>query len=100
MTRAIALAAGGTGGHMFPAQSLAEEMKRRGWSVLLLTDARGRRYTDGFPADDVVELSAANPNVSGLGAKIGMARAMAKGLGQARAALAKHAPAVAVGFGV
>lgn len=99
MKKTIALAAGGTGGHMFPAQSLAEEMRRRSWSVLLLTDQRGQRYTDGFPADDIVELSAANPNVSGLGAKIAMARAMAKGTSQARAALKQHAPSVIVGFG-
>lgn len=99
MSRTIALAAGGTGGHMFPAQALAEEMRRRGWSVLLLTDARGLRYAEGFPANEVVELAAANPNVSGLSAKIGMARAMARGTVQARAAMKRHVPGLAVGFG-
>ena len=99
MTRVIALAAGGTGGHMFPAQSLAEEMRRRGWRVLLLTDARGLRYADGFPADEVVELAAANPNVAGINAKAAMARAMAKGARQARAAMKRHRPALAMGFG-
>ena len=99
MTHSLALAAGGTGGHMFPAQSLAEEAKRRGWSVLLLTDARGLRYAEGFPADETVELSAANPNVSGLVAKVAMARAMGKGTKQAREALKRHRSGLAVGFG-
>jgi len=43
------MAAGGTGGHMFPAQALAEVMLRKGWRVKLSTDARGARYTGGFP---------------------------------------------------
>lgn len=44
----ILIAAGGTGGHMFPAQALAETMLRRGWRVKLATDARGARFTGGF----------------------------------------------------
>ena len=44
----LILAAGGTGGHMFPAQSLAEVMLARGWRVKLSTDERGARYTGGF----------------------------------------------------
>ena len=45
----LVIAAGGTGGHMFPAQALAEAMLERGWRVTLSTDARGARYTGGFP---------------------------------------------------
>ncbi|MEL6991441.1 MAG: glycosyltransferase, partial [Pseudomonadota bacterium] len=45
----LLIAAGGTGGHMFPAQSLAEVMLRRGWRVKLSTDPRGARYVGGFP---------------------------------------------------
>ncbi len=43
------LAAGGTGGHMFPAEALAEVLLARGWRVSLLTDSRGVRYAGGFP---------------------------------------------------
>ncbi|MCA8868776.1 MAG: UDP-N-acetylglucosamine--N-acetylmuramyl-(pentapeptide) pyrophosphoryl-undecaprenol N-acetylglucosamine transferase [Rhodobacteraceae bacterium] len=45
----LIIAAGGTGGHMFPAQSLAEEMLALGWRVTLSTDARGARFAGGFP---------------------------------------------------
>ena len=47
--RHLVIAAGGTGGHMFPAQALAEEMLSRGWRVTLSTDDRGARYAGGFP---------------------------------------------------
>ena len=43
------LSAGGTGGHMFPAQALAEELLIRGWEVKLSTDLRGARFTKNFP---------------------------------------------------
>ena len=49
-TPLLVIAAGGTGGHMFPAQALAEEMLARGWRVALATDPRGARYAGGFPA--------------------------------------------------
>ena len=49
------IAAGGSGGHMFPAQSLAETLLARGWHVRLSTDDRGARYAGGFP--DAVEIS-------------------------------------------
>lgn len=47
--RHAVLAAGGTGGHMFPAEALAVELLARGWHVSLMTDARGVRYAGGFP---------------------------------------------------
>ena len=45
----IVIAAGGTGGHMFPAQALAEALLAKGWRVTLSTDVRGARYAKGFP---------------------------------------------------
>lgn len=47
----LVIAAGGSGGHMFPAQALAVEMLARGWRVKLSTDARGARFAGGFPAE-------------------------------------------------
>ena len=38
----IILTAGGTGGHVFPAESLAEELSQRGYELALITDSRGK----------------------------------------------------------
>ena len=47
--RTIILAAGGTGGHVFPAQALAETLVSRGWRVFLVTDHRGNSFSNKFP---------------------------------------------------
>ncbi|MDE0114089.1 MAG: UDP-N-acetylglucosamine--N-acetylmuramyl-(pentapeptide) pyrophosphoryl-undecaprenol N-acetylglucosamine transferase [Albidovulum sp.] len=47
----LVVAAGGTGGHMFPAQALAEVALERNWSVQLWTDSRGLRFVSGFPPE-------------------------------------------------
>ena len=46
----IVLAAGGTGGHLFPAQALAEELVKRGYIIHLITDERVADYGKTFPA--------------------------------------------------
>ena len=55
------IAAGGTGGHIFPARAAAQELISRGWQVRLVTDARGMKHTDGFPAVSVDQIRAASP---------------------------------------
>ena len=57
--RIAVVAAGGTGGHMFPAQALAEEMIRRGWRVVLATDDRGALY-----ADNTARIIAGRPSLA------------------------------------
>ena len=47
--RSIVLAAGGTGGHMFPAEALARELLARGFKVALVTDRRGQAFGDRLP---------------------------------------------------
>ena len=56
----IVLSAGGTGGHLFPAQALAQEMLRRGRDVVVMTDARGRNYGSAFPGARVESVPAAS----------------------------------------
>ena len=55
----VVIAAGGTGGHMFPAQAFADEMRARGWTIALVTDERGKKYATNFPADWRLEVDAA-----------------------------------------
>jgi UDP-N-acetylglucosamine--N-acetylmuramyl-(pentapeptide) pyrophosphoryl-undecaprenol N-acetylglucosamine transferase len=47
------LAAGGTGGHLFPAEALASALVARGYRVDLVTDHRVAAYVDRFPAGEV-----------------------------------------------
>jgi UDP-N-acetylglucosamine--N-acetylmuramyl-(pentapeptide) pyrophosphoryl-undecaprenol N-acetylglucosamine transferase len=93
------VAAGGTGGHMFPAQALAEVLTARGWRIALATDERGAQYAANFPSERRIPLSAATYRS---GDVVGMARAafhIWNGVRQAKAAFARTRPAVVVGFG-
>jgi UDP-N-acetylglucosamine--N-acetylmuramyl-(pentapeptide) pyrophosphoryl-undecaprenol N-acetylglucosamine transferase len=57
--RPILLAAGGTGGHLFPAASLAQELSRRGIPVELVTDSRAENYAGEFPAREIYRVPSA-----------------------------------------
>jgi UDP-N-acetylglucosamine--N-acetylmuramyl-(pentapeptide) pyrophosphoryl-undecaprenol N-acetylglucosamine transferase len=96
----LVIAAGGTGGHMFPAQALAEEMLARGWRVVLSTDDRGARYAGGFPAEVRREVVAsATFSRGGMLAKVAVPFRIARGVVAAQAAFRRDPPAVVVGFG-
>ncbi len=52
----IAVCAGGTGGHLFPAEALSAELGRRGHRIVLLTDDRGLKFGNTFPCDEIVQI--------------------------------------------
>ena len=96
----LMIAAGGTGGHMFPAQALAEAMLALGWRVKLSTDERGARYTSGFPAGvEIEEIKSATFARGGLSAKAGAPFKIGLGVLSALVGFRKDRPSVVVGFG-
>ncbi len=96
----LVIAAGGTGGHMFPAQALAEAMVRKGWRVKLSTDARGARYTGGFPhVVRIEEVSSATFARGGALARVLVPLRILGGVMASFARMAVDRPAVVVGFG-
>jgi len=96
----LLIAAGGTGGHMFPAQALAEVMLARGWRVRLSTDARGARYSDGFPPEVTIEeVSSATFARGGWQERVLVPLRILGGLLAAAARMALDRPAAVVGFG-
>lgn len=94
------IAAGGTGGHMFPAQALAEALIARGWRVKLSTDARGARYAGGFPQAVVIEqVSSATFARGGLMARALVPFRIIGGVIGAALAMLRDKPDVVIGFG-
>lgn len=96
----LLIAAGGTGGHMFPAQALAEVMLARGWRVKLSTDARGARYAGGFPTAVTVEqTTSATFARGGILARLSSPFRILGGIAAALWAMSKDRPTVVIGFG-
>ncbi len=98
-TRPIVLAAGGTGGHVFPAEALARELLVRGQRPVLVTDKRGGTYGGALAEIETRYVRAGA--IAGQGA-LGRVRSMASlGLGalQAFTVLGELKPLVVVGFG-
>jgi UDP-N-acetylglucosamine--N-acetylmuramyl-(pentapeptide) pyrophosphoryl-undecaprenol N-acetylglucosamine transferase len=95
----IVLAAGGTAGHLFPAEALACVLTQRGIAVDLATDARVVRYRQSFPARQIhvipsETLRGGNPwQLATTAARLGL------GFVKAWFALRRIRPAAVVGFG-
>jgi UDP-N-acetylglucosamine--N-acetylmuramyl-(pentapeptide) pyrophosphoryl-undecaprenol N-acetylglucosamine transferase len=95
----ILLAAGGTGGHLFPAEALGVELMKRGFRVRLATDARALRYSGLFSRDtiDVVPSETVRSRNPLSLARTGLM--LAAGMAVAVHLLRKLKPAAVVGFG-
>jgi UDP-N-acetylglucosamine--N-acetylmuramyl-(pentapeptide) pyrophosphoryl-undecaprenol N-acetylglucosamine transferase len=95
----VLLAAGGTGGHLFPAAALASALQARGIAVDLATDDRALKYGGDFPARAIHAIPSATPTSAGLPAKLAAAATLARGVLSALMLLRRLKPAVVVGFG-
>jgi UDP-N-acetylglucosamine--N-acetylmuramyl-(pentapeptide) pyrophosphoryl-undecaprenol N-acetylglucosamine transferase len=97
--RPILLAAGGTGGHLFPAAALAQELKRRGYEVELATDERVEKYQTEFPARAIHFVPSAT---FASRSPVAMAQTFARlvsGYLKARNLLSEVDPLAVIGFG-
>ena len=97
--RPVLLCAGGTGGHLFPAESLAVALAARGYAVELASDERAIRYNGEFPARAVHTIPSATPRGGSLLAKGLAALTLAYGTLSALVLLARLKPLCVVGFG-
>jgi UDP-N-acetylglucosamine--N-acetylmuramyl-(pentapeptide) pyrophosphoryl-undecaprenol N-acetylglucosamine transferase len=96
---AIVLAAGGTGGHLFPAQALAEVLVQRGYVIHLMSDERVSQYASRFPALQIHEIPASSLTPGRPWRLPGQLARLGRGYRKARAILVRLGPKAVVGFG-
>ncbi|HEX2760157.1 MAG TPA: undecaprenyldiphospho-muramoylpentapeptide beta-N-acetylglucosaminyltransferase [Rhizomicrobium sp.] len=89
----VVLSAGGTGGHLFPAQALANELVKRGRKIVVMTDARFANYATQFPGAAIQTVPSSPFNAITAPFKI------AAGILVALVKLMKLRPAAVIGFG-
>jgi len=95
----ILLAAGGTGGHVFPAEALADVLIGRGYRLGLVTDRRGHAYGGTLGSLETYRIAAGGIAGRGLLSKVRAVAELGLGVIQARALLKRLRPAAVVGFG-
>lgn len=102
-SKTIILAAGGTGGHIFPAEALAEVLRARGFEPHLITDRRFHQYNknsgQGVLGQIPIHTIHAGNLSGGAGAKLRSALGIAQGVVQARRLIRRLDPIAVVGFG-
>jgi UDP-N-acetylglucosamine--N-acetylmuramyl-(pentapeptide) pyrophosphoryl-undecaprenol N-acetylglucosamine transferase len=95
----VLVAAGGTGGHLFPAEALAAALIQRGIAVHLATDRRAARYGGAFVDEAVHVITSATLRARNPIALARTAAALGAGIVQAWSLIGRLKPAVVIGFG-
>lgn len=93
------LIAGGTGGHLFPAMALAQELVRRGHGVELMTDHRVESYGSDFPASAIHIVPSATPSLRNPFKFLAGGIKILRGIAVAYGVLRKSKPDCVIGFG-
>lgn len=99
MPKIALLSAGGTGGHLFPAEALGRELIARGWQVHLATDTRASHFLSGFEGIEVHEIHSATPSVSSPVKALKAIGSLGLGTLSALKLIRRIKPSVFVGFG-
>jgi UDP-N-acetylglucosamine--N-acetylmuramyl-(pentapeptide) pyrophosphoryl-undecaprenol N-acetylglucosamine transferase len=99
MSNLVLVAAGGTGGHLFPAEAASTALRARDFEVELVTDARAAKYGRALPARAIHEIAAATPSGQSPVRRARAALVLAAGTFQAWRLVQNSRPAAVVGFG-
>jgi UDP-N-acetylglucosamine--N-acetylmuramyl-(pentapeptide) pyrophosphoryl-undecaprenol N-acetylglucosamine transferase len=95
----VMVAAGGTGGHLFPAAALAHALAKRGFEVHLITDERAASYSREFPAKAIHQVAAASPSGGSLFSRGRALLTLIRGTVAARGLIKRIKPCAVIGFG-
>jgi len=95
----VVVAAGGTGGHLFPAAAVSYALAARGMEVHLVTDERAVKYDGDFPAHAIHKVAAATPSSGALPSRATAIFTLIRGTVAARRLVKRIRPRAVIGFG-
>jgi UDP-N-acetylglucosamine--N-acetylmuramyl-(pentapeptide) pyrophosphoryl-undecaprenol N-acetylglucosamine transferase len=95
----VVLSAGGTGGHLFPAQALAAELLHRGNRIVVMTDTRAKNYGEAFPGTTIETVPSASFASRSLMALAAAPFEILHGIMSALSKLKTLKPSAVIGFG-